>query len=102
MDKTSLGAEVCSGESRGYVTMNGTFDDYRALWKELDSAPDKGRYGSHVLSNEEEWMLWLMWPRKSQKVIARALHMCSDTAKMHHDRLVAQNGPKGERPVWMK
>ncbi|MEN6296858.1 MAG: hypothetical protein ABFC92_02780 [Rectinema sp.] len=77
-------------------------DDYKTLWQELSSSPDKGRRYANPLTNEEEWMLWLMWPRKSQKVISRALHMCSDTAKMHHDRLVAQNGPKGKRPEWMK
>lgn len=102
MDKTLDGASICSGESRGYVDMDGTQDDYKTLWQELDSAPDKGRHGPRAVTNEEEWILWLMWPRKSQKVISRTLHMCSDTAKLYHDRLVAQGGPKGEKPAWMK
>lgn len=76
--------------------------DVRGVFEELESYPDKGTSPrTRVLTNDEEWIIWEMWPRKSQRVLSRTMKMSGDTLKAHHDRLAKQGGPKGKKPEWM-
>ena len=78
--------------------------DVRSIWKAMDATPDKNPNYTRgrKLTNEEQWLLWEMWPRKTQRVIGKYLKMCGDTAKRYYEDLQAQGGPEGERPEWMK
>ena len=77
--------------------------DVRKVFDELEEYPDKGSLSkARILTNDEEWVIWEMFPRKSQRLIAKTMRMSADTLKAHHDRLAKQGGPKGKRPEWMK
>lgn len=76
--------------------------DLRNMWAKLEKLPEKTCYQrGRVLTNDEEWMVWLMYPRKRQKLLAKEMSMGSDTLRTFYEGLKAQGGPKGERPEWM-
>ena len=77
--------------------------DMRGVWSRLEAVPDKSCYRrGRVLTNEEEWAIWLMYPRKRQKILAREMGMGGDKLREFYEGLKATNGPKGKRPEWMK
>lgn len=77
--------------------------DIRGIWAELSARPNKAQSGGYrVFTNEEEWIIWLQFPRIPQKTLSRALHTATDKLVLEYKRLKDQGGPKGERPEWMK
>lgn len=73
--------------------------DLREVYAKLQALPPK--VSKAPISNEQEWILWEMWPRVNVKTVSEAIHMSYDTAKRHYERLQEQGGPKGPRPEWM-
>ena len=77
--------------------------DVRSVWAKVQAIPDKGTLGvKRQLTNDEEWMLWLSYKRKSVKVLGQTMHYSEDRLKREYARLESQGGPKGTRPEWMK
>lgn len=77
--------------------------DIRGIWAELSARPQKSSSGGYrIFTNEEEWILWLQYPRVPQKALGRALHTATDKLVTEYKRLKEQGGPKGKRPEWMK
>jgi hypothetical protein len=102
MEAAQAYPDVCGGESRSYIKMEGTLSDYESIWKELQARPQKASGGGYrVFTNEEEWIIWLQFKRIPQKALGRSLHTATDKLALEYKRLKEQNGPKGKRPEWM-
>ena len=77
--------------------------DLRGILEQLSAMPDKST-SDHFKpwSNDEDWILWTMWPRKRQPDTAKALGRCSGSCRTRYEELKKLGGPKGPRPEWMK
>ena len=102
MEKTYIESDFCGGESRSYIKMDGTMEDYEKLFEDVAALPDSGsKRRKRKLTNEQEWILYTMWPVKRQEDIARTFKMSLHVLKAAYAELVRQGGPKGEKPAWM-
>ena len=77
--------------------------DVKKMYEELQKAPTKGYTGNkRILTPDEQWILWVMYPQKSIKIMAKALHVGTERVSQEYELLEKQGGPKGTRPEWMK
>lgn len=74
--------------------------DVRGIWDTLYAKKDKVKPGK-VFTNEEQWVLWKMWDKRTQRDIAEAFKVCRDRVRTEYDFLKQRGGPEGEKPDWM-
>lgn len=75
--------------------------DIRGIWEALQAQAEKGLPRRKPLTNEQQWILWEMWGKRTQSLLARAIHIGNERLKEEYLALKEAGGPKGEKPEWM-